>query len=505
MKKSTFGSISNVGLWELFGAVIATLKQLIIFPIFGATGNTDAFFASSQLSRRMSEFLGFEIMKGGLISHYSGLTEKEILNRNFSALLNFLLLFGGGIVILLIAFAEPILGLIVKGFDSDIMALSVRMSRLVFPVILLIGLNNLFSSLLTALHVYNVSGKMRVVINIVMIGCTLALYRSLGAYALAVGYLAGWVASTLYQLPLIFKSGVRYHPVFKGQWQIVKMVIVMLSPLMLGLFVSQINAFVQLRLASELAVGKVTAMNLSLALYSTMIVVLTQPFLLVLLPRISKNNKEMPTKLIEYTDIFAFIFIPISFFLFSQSELIISVVFGRGDFDQRAIEITASAFRAYAAGFFFWAQTLLQIQFFLAEKRTRVIGIVDFVTVSINIGLNFLLVHYWDLFGLVLALSIAYAMRFVIYTFILGNASSVPQQLLSALASAAGFIALNFVDMSILVKMLNLSGVIGEISLLGLNLGLFTLVFMLLAFIFRLNGPYLAFREIKKTGILRRS
>ena len=511
MKRSTLGNVGRAGLWGLFGSILGTGKQLLIGPLFGATGNTDAFFAASQLPRRMGELLGFEVMKGALTSHFSSISEKEKLSYRFSAIMNAILILGSLFSILLVVFAGPVMSLLVKGFEESVLLLSIQLARIVLPVILLIGLTNLLSSLLNSLHCYNVIGIVRVVVNFTAILFIVFFYRSWGVYSLAVGYLTGWFLAVVIQVPMLLKRGIRYHPFFQGQWALIREIFRLLTPLFLGIFISQINAFVILGLASMLDAGSVSAMNYSMALFGTLVVVTTQPFFVVLLPKISKTEKfDLSNKLQEYSTIFIFIFVPVAFFLFSQAHLIVAIIFGRGDFDLRAIEITSNAFKANALGVFFWASSLLFMQFFLAQKKTLTIGIVDFVTIALHIALNFILVKHYNLFGLVLAMSIAHGLRYFVYGFILGKQgilslwNTYKELLLAVIAVIPGILGIVYFK-QFFIELIGpkFGGVFFEVSIFLILSLVFGLSYLIFSNLLRLQGPRLAWQEISKTRFLR--
>jgi putative peptidoglycan lipid II flippase len=97
----------------LLGRILAVLKQALIAFFFGASGSTDAIFVAQNLPELFTNVLGFNVMKGGIVSHFSQIDEKDELRytRIFSSVLNFIIFVALSASILCYFFAPEIVRL----------------------------------------------------------------------------------------------------------------------------------------------------------------------------------------------------------------------------------------------------------------------------------------------------------------------------------------------------------------------------------------------------------
>lgn len=428
-KTKTYISIGKVGLIKAIAKLLAFLKTVLIARFFGASGLTDAWYVAYTIPEMLINFLGFQDLKGAttaIFSHYSENNPKE-LSKAFSAIFNLLMLVGILVSVIAVLFAGFLVNITAHGLDSELLRLAAELARIVLPVIIFLGISNYLMSFLNALEYYSIPAIVQLLANLVAVLMIFFFHDSFGIKSIAWGILLGWIAAFIVQMPILLFAKIRYRPFYFGKFDAIKKFILLFSPLFIPIFASQINALVIKNLGSTLRpFGKITAYSYAILIVGSLISVAVEPFTIVLLPRFSRfsakgDYSSLSKTLKRYSNYFMIIFLPISIFMIFSAGQIVDVIFQRGAFDEYAHKITTLALIAGSIGILPWAMNLYYKIYFLAVRNTKIIATIDVITIFMHIGLNFILTKYFDLFGLVLAASIAYFARFIIYGIAIGN------------------------------------------------------------------------------------
>ena len=259
-----------------------------------------------------------------------------------------------------ILISPVIVGILAPGFisDPDKFALTVFLNRLMFPYIFFIALVALCMGILNSFRHFAAPALSPVMLNISMIAATLTLHDCFAQpiTALAVGVLIGGVLQLAMQWPFLRKFGIGFKFRFNLRHPGIKQIGALMLPAILGAGVSTINvAIVGMILASLLPSGSVTylfyadrVMELPLGIFGIAIGTAT-------LPSFSKHVaggqiEELKSSISFSLRLILFLTIPATFALMALNFPIISVLFQRGAFDERAAILTGQALFCYALG-----------------------------------------------------------------------------------------------------------------------------------------------------------
>jgi putative peptidoglycan lipid II flippase len=160
----------------------------------------------------------------------------------------------------------------------------------------------------------------------------------------------------------------------------------------------------------------VSSLQYSLRLQELILGVFAVSIGTVLLPDLAEYAKSSRweiynDRLVTAMDIIALITIPITFFSFSQGEILIRFLFQSRSFDETSVALTLSAFSFHMPGLFFIALNRVLAPAFYAQsdsKSPTLAGIISFI---VNIALAALLVGPLKGAGVALALSLASAVN----------------------------------------------------------------------------------------------
>jgi putative peptidoglycan lipid II flippase len=250
-----------------FGTVISRILGLVrdnvilsLFPV----AVTDPFFVAFRIPNTLRRLFAEGALSSAFIPVFSRARHEdseEEVSRFAGSLFRFLFVVLLGISVLGILAAPFVIRILAPGFteDQDLFDLTVRLTRIMFPFILLIGLAALTMGMLNTFHRFFVPSVASAFLNLAIIGGaagSLLYYRGNASITcVAGGVLVGGVLQWLVQwfdlrnaTPVALGGSGWWHPRI---WQVA----VLFLPAVLGQAVMQLNILVDTYFASRIAGG----------------------------------------------------------------------------------------------------------------------------------------------------------------------------------------------------------------------------------------------------------
>ncbi len=387
-------------------------RDMLSARLFGAGGISDAFVVAF----RIPNFLRDLVAEGALSSAFvPGLARARQRGGDAEFWDLAALMVGAmglvlGIVVLLgILLARPILTVAAPGFLSRPreFALALRLTRIVFPFIGLVGLSALFMGMLNARRSFFVPALAPAAMNAVMILFGLFVCPRLGpdprrqVLGWAIGAVVGGAFQCLTQLPTALKLGFRFKAAWPYADAAVRRIFRTMVPAVVGQSTTQVNLLVNTILASQLAAGSMTylyygarVMRLPLGIFGVSIASALLPDLSV--AHASGDREGFRKTLAFGLRMTLFTDLPALVGLVCLALPIHVLLFKGGHFTLADARATALASIAYTSGVVFmsWGKVLVPAFYALDSPSTPVK--VSMALVFVNIGVNLLL---WRPFG----------------------------------------------------------------------------------------------------------
>lgn len=422
----TLGGLTGVS------RVLGFVRDLIIATAFGTGVAAEAFVVSFRIPNLLRDLVGEGAMNSAFVPVLTECREKK--KEEFWHLVSTLVLIMTVILVLLsvlgMALAPQIVKLMAPGFvtsaDAEKFPLTVKLTRVIFPYLLLIGLSALAMGVLNSLKEFASSALGPILLNISMILAGLFFEKQYGPMALVVGVLAGGVLQLACQIPPLAKRGFRFTaPVWDHGY--VKKIGKLLIPRAVGSALYQINVFVDSILASFesiVGVGGQSALYYSNRLFQLPLAIFGYSIAQAVLPTFS--TQMVRQDLAGFRSTFssavrslAFVVIPASVGLGVLCEPIVRTLFEHGRFDAYSTHITQSALYFYSFGLFSCCVIKLLVNSFYAMQDTRTPVKTMFLSVLLNLILSLLLMRPLGIGGLSLASSISATVNVVVLYLIL--------------------------------------------------------------------------------------
>jgi len=441
-------SVAGVSVSTLASRILGYVRDMLIANFFGAGLVADAFFVAYRIPNLLRRLLGEGALSASFIPVFTEYltTKPEEEAKRLARISGLLLLTVLSILTLLgIIFSPIIVRVVAPGFirNPEKLALTITLTRILFPFMMAIGLAALALGILNSLHRFIIPALAPCWLSIseiffILFICPLLERPIIG---LALGVLVGGFAQLFFQLPAIVKRGFllpvrstysdpRMKPASYSQnlltsWVVVrkrwnsilshpgvKRIGLLMLPATLGLSVSQVNIFVDTICASVLREGSVTAlyyanriMQLPLALFGTAIATVALP--MMSRSAAATNMEELKDTLSLALRMILFTIVPASLGLIILGNPIISLLFERGRFTSQATQSASWALLFYSTGIVAYAGVKVVASAFYSMQDTRTPVRIASIAMVANIVLNLILMRILDVGGLAFATAIA--------------------------------------------------------------------------------------------------
>jgi putative peptidoglycan lipid II flippase len=392
---------------------IGFTRELTLSYFYGATGISDAFLVSITIPGVIFGFIGTGLATSYIPMFSSVKNNEGVIQANHftNNLLNFILLLCSFIIIIGILFTDSIVKLFALGFEGNTLELAVSFTRVSLVGVFFTGLTYIFTSYLQVNKKFIVPALIGLPLNFILI-IFITISSMTNPILLSMGIILALASQLFLLLPYAYKEGYRYSFILDSKDTFFGKVIQLSIPVILGASVNQINTVIDRTLASQLAVGGISALNYANRLNGFVQGIFVLSIATVMYPMISTMAAEdniggLKKTLLEAINSINILVIPATIGALIFAEPIVSFLFGRGAFDYNAVSMTSSALFFYSIGMIgFGLREVLSRAFYsLQDTRTPMINGV--IAVSLNIVLNIILSKFLGLGGLALATSIS--------------------------------------------------------------------------------------------------
>nr|KXH76521.1 MAG: hypothetical protein AM324_04790 [Candidatus Thorarchaeota archaeon SMTZ1-83] len=410
--ESAEGLTRSVGSFSIATLVSRTLglaREVVFAYLFGAGKATDAFFVAFRIPNLLRDLFAEGGLSAAFVPTFTGYLSKEGRSEAYRLayiMVNLVLIVVGGIVLIGILAAPYLVKGIAYGFGGvpGKVALTVMMTRLLFPFLLLISLAALVMGILNSMKHFFTPAIAPAGFNLSIIAAGFAIAPLMPRVGLdpiigmAFGAVIGGVLQLGIQIPLLLKEGLRYRPILDLKHPGLREISTLFFPVTFGLMASKVNMGVNTFLASLLEERTVSYLTYSYRIMNFPLGVFGIAVATVALPSLSQaaaqaNMDELKSTLRRGLRLSLFLMIPSSIFLIFLSQPVTAIIYQHGQFTERHTASTAQALVLYSLGLWALACVRLLAYCFYSLKDARTPMKISFVAVGANILLNLSLMH----------------------------------------------------------------------------------------------------------------
>jgi len=372
-----------------------SLIRLSVFTTLFKTSDLDIFFAAFRIPDLLYNILILGAISTALIPVFSEhwLKSKkdawQLYNNILCIFISLLILSS----IVLAIFAPQLMRLITPGFEKEKMAMVVKLTRIMFLSPILLGISNIFGSVLQYFSKFLTYSLAPIMYNIGIIFGAIVFTPKIGIIGLALGVLLGAVLHLLIQLPALFLSGYHFQFVFNFRHRGIRKIFKLMIPRAIGLAAQQINLIVITAIASMLVAGSISLFNVSNDLQQVPVSLFGTSFAIAAFPSLSrsfseKKKKEFIEKIASIASQVLFFLLPLSVLFFLLRAQIVRIILGRQNFTWADTRLAGACLGIFSISIF--AQGLINLlsRAFYAAHDTRTPVKITIFSIILNIILS---------------------------------------------------------------------------------------------------------------------
>ncbi len=420
-----------VSVFTFLSRILGLIRDMVIAAFFGTGMIADAFvvaFRIPNLLRRLFAEGSLTIAFIPVFTEYLSRKSKEDAFDMARVVLTLLSLILSVVTMLGVIFAPWIVRLQAFGFGAsgDQFELTVLLTRITFPYILLVSIVAFFMGVLNSLRRFAAPAAAPIFLNVGIIGAAYLISPHLQApvVGVALGVIIGGILQVVLQIPWVYREGMNLFPRWQPGHPAVKQIGLLMLPTVFGSAVYQLNSFIGTLLASFLEKGSVSSLYFADRLVQLPLGVFAISIATALLPSLSthavgKDLNGFEKTLNHSMRLVFFIALPATAGLIILGEPIIRVLLERGDFNPGSTHMTHQALIFYSVGLWAYSGIRILLAAFYAVQDTKTPVKVAFVAFFVNLIAAIALMRPLAHGGIALALSVSSSVQFCLLLFLL--------------------------------------------------------------------------------------
>lgn len=411
---------------SLASRLLGIFRDRVLASEFGAGQTLDTYYAAFRIPDLIFNLLILGALSSAFIPVFSELLFKDEKKawKVVGNLINVMLTFLVGFMLIILVFAPWIMKAICPGFNTVQLEDVTMLTRIMLLSPLFFAVSSIIGGVLNSFGRFFVYSLAPILYNIGIIIGALYLAPIWGISGLAWGVVFGAMAHMLVQTPSFFKAGFRIQKTFDYKEQYLLRILKLMIPVTFGLAVVQINLLVDNIIGSTLPEGSISIINLATNIISMPIGLVGISFAVSVFPVLSYayNHKKEDVFVENFVSTFKmilFLIIPSMIFAIVFRAHIVRILLGAGLFDVSNTIWTSRTLGYMAFGLVAQALIPFLTRSFYATGDTKSPLKIVFIAVMVNIvaSIFFTKVMDYKVVGLALSATIS---AFVNVFFLLG-------------------------------------------------------------------------------------
>ncbi|HAY83380.1 MAG TPA: murein biosynthesis integral membrane protein MurJ, partial [Chloroflexi bacterium] len=398
-EKSANTQIARAAGIVMAGFVLSNLaglaRQILIADIFGTQGVIDAYYAAMGVPDMIFALAAGGALASAFIPTLTEYLAKEDLEGGWlltSSIANLILLVMAVVGALVYVFAVPVVEIfLAPGAAPQQQMMTAELLRILLISPILLGLSGLITGVLQANQSFILPSLSSTLYWVGIILGLVFFVPRLGIYGLAWGTILGSSLHLVVQLPGLRKlPALKYTPKFGWHNPAVRKVGRLMLPRLFGAAVVQLNFLVSINMTSGMPAGSLTAFKNAYMVMTMPQVVIAQAISIAAFPTFSKQvakgeRKELRHSLASSLRSILFLSLPAALGLILLRVPLVSLLFQRGEFDERSVALTAWALLWFSLGLVSHSLLEIIVRAFYAMQDTRTPVMVGAAAMGLNV------------------------------------------------------------------------------------------------------------------------
>ena len=403
--------------------IAGLVREIVAAGIFGLRVEASAFTVAFQIPNLMRALVADAALSAAFVPVFTELLEekkrKEAIHLA-GALFGLILAVLGVITVLGIVLSPFVVPLFTgdefSPTDDD---LTVVLTQILFPIVVLLGLNGLVVGVLNAYDHFSIPAIAPLVWNVVIIAALVGLRGFFDGkeeiYAYAIGILLGTLVQFAMAIPVLKRVGFPLKPSFRFRRDPrIRKVLILMGPVTIGLGLINFNLFINSILATRVSDAAARAIDAAFRIYMLpqgMFSVAVATVLFPQLSRLAARSDFAGLKAASGSGVrqIFLLLIPAAAATVALATPLTRLVYERGDFGPSDTDLVAEALFWFSFSLPFAGANLMLTRTFFSLQRPWVPTALAGVTLAINIVIALALYKPYGIAGIVAGTAVATA------------------------------------------------------------------------------------------------
>ena len=395
--------------------MLGLVREVVAASYFGVSGAMSAFTIAFQVPNLMRALFADSALQGAFVPVFTELLEKGERKEAFrvaSSLFLLITMVLGSLTIVFIIFARPIMSLFAPGFDDnpELLDLTVNLSRLLFPIVLLLALTGVVVGMLNSFEHFSVPALAPVAWNAVIIAALVGLVPVLSQddeiYAYAIGVLVGSLVQFLLPLPWLRGRGGRFTFTLLWRNEHVRRVLKLMLPVTIALGLINLSMLVNSLIGTLDSEQTPAAIDKAFRIYQLPQGLFSIAIATILFPTLSRFAArgaidDLRRTMANGVRQVMLLLIPSAVVMAVLAEPITRLVYQRGAFGADATHLVSTAMVWWSISLPFQGVSLLFSRTFFSLQRPWETTLLSLANLVVNAGLSAALYGPFGIGGIV--------------------------------------------------------------------------------------------------------
>jgi putative peptidoglycan lipid II flippase len=367
-------SASWLGLMVIGGKLLGFVEKLLQARVLGTSAELDAYLVAISIPLSMY-FFTREVVEPSVLPVYLSLKQKTGLReaRRFAGTVGIVILGVCGLVAAaMLLDLDRAVSILAPGMAEETAGLAARLCRVTVPAGLMFALTALTGIVLNAHRKFVLPAFAEIAMKAVLAaGFGLAVMRW-GIIAMGPAFALACAARLAVHAPVLARTGGVALPVGPRN-PAIHQALRLAAPLVLGMLFSQLGSLADNFFGSQMGPGVISAVSFGRKLADLPLLVVSYSISVVVFPyfadlHIGRDHEALSRLLRKMLRLAMLVFAWATVVAVPLSSDIVRVVFERGAFGARSVDMTSPILACYAAGFVPLAIESILLQHFFARR-----------------------------------------------------------------------------------------------------------------------------------------
>ena len=391
-------------LGNVFSRALGFVRDELTAIIFGAGPQVSGYFTALKVQTSIYDLLISGVVSAAFIPVFSAIRDDEVEFRRVGGTILTLTVITMAVAMgALELFARDVVALLATSHETSVMQTGTVALRQLGPAVIFLGMSGVLTALLYAKQRFIFPAFSPAIFNLSIVVAAVALSRFIGITSLVVGVVCGALAQVILQGYGLRNAKLTLSLAISDPR--VRLIGRLYLPVLLGLVITQIQVWIDLRLANGTGSSSVSYLNYATRIYQLPLGIVATAMSLASLPTLSTlDGAAYRNTLSRGLTLTLLLIMPAVVVCSVLAFPVIALAFQHGHhFVASDTRQTADALRYYSPGLAFAALDQLLIFAFYARNDTKTPVVVGVISIGVYLAVALATLHPLSFRGLALA------------------------------------------------------------------------------------------------------